>query len=279
VTDKILIAEDEHPLRHVMLTALRKGDPSYEADEAEDGAVALQKLRDAHYDLLVTDLVMPNMDGVELLHTLHDEMPGLPVIVLTAMTDAEYILNCFKEGAWDYCLKPFDVHVLRAAVRRALMIGDRFEQRTDDFKLLAEGARHIELYAASDVEYVLRFRIFTEILLRAQIPASLREDIRLAIEEIGKNAVEWGNKNDRGKRIRMAYTCDGETLTFEVEDEGEGFKPEDVPDPTADPLAHIQRRIEEGKRAGGYGLHIIKQVMDEVVFNERGNKVTMTKRL
>ena len=103
--------------------------------------------------------------------------------------------------------------------------------------------------------------------------------MRLAIEEIGKNAVEWGNKNDRNKRIRMSYTCDEEQLTFEVEDEGEGFKPKDIPDPTTDPLAHIQRRMDEGKRAGGYGIHIIRQVMDEVTFNERGNKVTMTKRL
>jgi serine/threonine-protein kinase RsbW len=105
----------------------------------------------------------------------------------------------------------------------------------------------------------------------------VREDVRLAVEELGRNAVEWGNKFDHHKRVRLSYRLFDDRIVFRIEDEGEGFLPEAVPDPSIDPIAHVERRAREGKRHGGFGIHIVKSMMDAVEYNEKGNVVEMTK--
>ena len=137
----------------------------------------------------------------------------------------------------------------------------------------------VELTASTDVEYLSRFRAFTEVLLSSKLDEEAREDIRLAIEEIGRNAIEWGNRGDRSKKIHLAYCLFPDRLVIKIEDEGEGFIPEDLDDPSIDPVAHIHRRRREGKRVGGYGIYIVRKVMDEVLFSKKGNSVIMTKRL
>jgi len=104
-------------------------------------------------------------------------------------------------------------------------------------------------------------------------------DIRLAIDEIGENAVEWGNREDRSKKIRLQYRMLPDRIVFRIEDEGEGFDVDAVADPSKDPFAHIMERMTEGKRMGGYGIFMTKKVMDDVIFSRRGNVVMMTKRL
>ena len=66
---------------------------------------------------------------------------------------------------------------------------------------------------------------------------------------------------------------------LQVADEGEGFMPAEVPDPSVDPLAHINDRMQNGKRLGGYGIHLIKSLMDKVLFNAKGNVVIAIKYL
>ena len=72
---------------------------------------------------------------------------------------------------------------------------------------------------------------------------------------------------------------DGVEALKAIADEGSGFKPTDVPDPSADPLAHIKSRQKAGKRLGGYGIHLVRNLMDKVTWNERGNKVIAIKYL
>jgi CheY-like chemotaxis protein/anti-sigma regulatory factor (Ser/Thr protein kinase) len=273
------VAEDERAMREVIRHALTNTEEAYEVDTAADGAEALRKLHETEYDVLLTDLIMPNLDGVELLDRVRTESPWLPTVVLTAMAGDEYILDCLARGAWDYILKPFEVPQLRAVVKRALIVSASFEQQRGDFDLRTDGENRVELHAVSDIEYVLRFRRFTELLLRSRLTSEMREDLRLAIEEIGRNAIEWGNREDRSKRVRLSYEVTDDRVVFRIEDEGSGFLHRELPDPSIDPIKHMERRLGEGKRPGGFGVHIIRGVMDEVVYNEKGNVVTMTKHL
>ena len=68
-------------------------------------------------------------------------------------------------------------------------------------------------------------------------------------------------------------------IILSITDEGSGFKPVDVPDPSEDPIAHIEYRQGQGKRLGGYGIHLVRNIMDKVTWNERGNKVIAIKYL
>jgi CheY-like chemotaxis protein/anti-sigma regulatory factor (Ser/Thr protein kinase) len=251
-----------------------------EVQEAPDGARALEMVRADGHDLVISDIMMPRMDGLSLLRELRRERPDLPVIVVTAVSDERHILQCLADGAWDYILKPFDLDHVRAAVRRALGAGSNLAHAAPgDVAVVSGGPGWLELTSASEVEYLHRFRKFTEVLLGARLSPGDREDIRLAVEELGRNAIEWGNRNERGKRVRFAFALFDDRLVFKIEDEGEGFCAEALADPSVDPIAHIERRRAEGKRPGGYGVHIVRKIMDEVSYSDRGNSVIMTKFL
>jgi serine/threonine-protein kinase RsbW len=93
--------------------------------------------------------------------------------------------------------------------------------------------------------------------------------IKLAVEEAVVNAVKHGNELDPDKRVRIGYTITGDRFDIRIEDEGPGFNPADVPDPTTD---------EGRERPCGRGLLLINGFMDEVRYHGRCNVVTMTKR-
>lgn len=277
--NRILVVDDEPNIRAVLRDILLVGDTGFEVDEAADGREGLEKIRAGDVDVAIADIMMPRMSGIELLQILQDEGPRLPVIMITAVREQDDILECLKRGAWDYILKPFDIDQVRSAVRRALAVSRQLETRPEDIEIVSSGPGWLELTAASEVEYLHRFRKFTEVLLGAHLGSTEREDIRLAVEEIGRNAIEWGNRYDRGKRVRLSYARHPDRIVFRIEDEGEGFLHRELRDPSADPVEHMNIRRQEGKRPGGYGIFIVKKIMDEVKYSEAGNVVTMTKML
>jgi serine/threonine-protein kinase RsbW len=92
--------------------------------------------------------------------------------------------------------------------------------------------------------------------------------VRLALEEALVNAIKHGNQMDRSKKVRVSYRFLPDRLEIHITDEGTGFDPEDVPDPTA---------VENLERPCGRGLMLMRHYMTEVAYNNRGNSVRMTK--
>jgi serine/threonine-protein kinase RsbW len=114
-------------------------------------------------------------------------------------------------------------------------------------------------------------RVCKQILAKLKAHSFPNEDIfsvHLAMEEAFINAVEHGNKMDANKEVRIDYSIDGDKVEIAMTDEGEGFKPNNVPDP---------RYGENLYKTDGRGLFLIKAYMNEVEFNERGNCVRMVK--
>jgi len=95
-------------------------------------------------------------------------------------------------------------------------------------------------------------------------------DIRLCVEEVVRNAMMHGNNNDKGLNVLVSYWLEGDRLIIEVEDEGRGFDLGKVPDPT------IEENIMKGS---GRGVYIVRKLMDKMEFNDKGNKVRLTKYL
>jgi serine/threonine-protein kinase RsbW len=93
--------------------------------------------------------------------------------------------------------------------------------------------------------------------------------IRLAVEEALVNAIKHGNQMDRTKKVRIAYRVHADRFDILIADEGGGFDPNEVPDPT---------RVENLERPCGRGLMLMRHYMNQVCFNARGNSVCMTKR-
>jgi len=117
----ILVADDEDSMRHVLTLTLRAlGYPN--VSEARDGAAALTALRDRPFDLLITDMQMPMMDGFDLLKAIKDDpfLRHLPVIVASGMNDLAAVVRCIELGAEDFLTKPVNPTLLRARVSASL---------------------------------------------------------------------------------------------------------------------------------------------------------------
>ena len=116
----ILVVDDEDKIRRIIKLMLSvKG---HKIDEAKDGEEAFLKLKEDYYDLVIADIKMPKMDGMELLKRINDEGIGVPVVFITAYATVESAVEAMKMGAVDYIPKPFDEDRLLLTVEKALGI-------------------------------------------------------------------------------------------------------------------------------------------------------------
>jgi DNA-binding NtrC family response regulator len=120
VARKVLVVDDETGFRD-MLTWNLRGD-GVDVDTAKDGLEAQRKLAEAAfgYSLVLTDITMPGVDGLKLLHHIRSAVPSLPVILMTGFGTVEMAVQAMKAGATDFVLKPFDVQGMISRVRRVL---------------------------------------------------------------------------------------------------------------------------------------------------------------
>ncbi len=119
---QILVVDDEPNLRRVLSAQLSRD--GYDVHTAEDGEQALSVIRDNHIDLVITDLRMPKMDGMELLRSALALDEELPVIMITAHGTVDNAVEALKTGAFDYITKPFDQAEVRTIVKKALRTRD-----------------------------------------------------------------------------------------------------------------------------------------------------------
>jgi DNA-binding NtrC family response regulator len=118
---KILVVDDDQGVRIELFETLIKQD--LEVSVAENGRMALEILNREPVDLVVTDIKMPEMDGLELLKRAKIVCPSVPVVVMTGFATVDSAILAMKLGAFDYILKPFPMEVMQEAVARALMVG------------------------------------------------------------------------------------------------------------------------------------------------------------
>ena len=114
---KVLVVDDEEASR-VGLSSLLSAW-GYEVEEASDGQEALEKARTALPSVVITDLVMPNLDGLSLLRSLQEELPFATVILLTGQGRIDTAVAAMKEGAYDFLTKPVDVARLKVLIPKA----------------------------------------------------------------------------------------------------------------------------------------------------------------
>jgi DNA-binding response OmpR family regulator len=129
MSEKILIVDDEKEMRHLLATCLQH--QKFEIDEAASGYDALKKLMDTSYDLILLDVMMPTVDGFEVLKQIREKVnKDLPVVLLTALGETEKVVKGLKLGADDYIVKPFEPSELVARIESVLRRSKRGEQTT-----------------------------------------------------------------------------------------------------------------------------------------------------
>lgn len=277
----VLLAEDNAFQRDVVSSQLEQGG-RFHVTACPDGVAALEELRERDYDvdLLLTDIKMPRLDGVGLLEALHEEAPDLPAVVLSAERDEGLILECLRLGAADYLFKSASrsAGALQEKLVDVLLRRGHYGPAAPP-KIKRDADGWVTLTGMTNLEYIARFRDFSESLFAASMPAEDRATMRFVIDELGRNAAEWGNGFDGDKRLQLSYRLSRGRVEIRVRDEGQGFDLDTLRDPAGDMAGHVRRRMASGKRPGGFGIALVRKMMDEVHFNPAGNEVVAVKFL
>ena len=144
---KILIIEDEAAIRRVLKKIISEENESYKVEEAEDGLVGIEMMTKSDFDLVLCDIKMPKMDGVEVLEKLKKIKPEIPVVMISGHGDLDTAVNTMRLGAFDYISKPPDLNRLLNTVRNAL---DRKELVVENKLLKKKVSKKYEMIGDSE---------------------------------------------------------------------------------------------------------------------------------
>ncbi len=143
---KILVIEDESAIRRVLVKILSEENEAYQVEEAEHGAAGLDLVKKNDYDLVLCDIKMPRMDGVEVLQEARKLKPEVPFIMISGHGDLDTAVNTMRLGAFDYISKPPDLNRLLTTVRNAL---DRKELIVENKILKKKVSKNYEMVGKS----------------------------------------------------------------------------------------------------------------------------------
>lgn len=272
----ILVVDDDDTTRLVIRKVL--GNAGFDVSEARDGMEALQILGSQHFDLMLLDVWMPRMTGLDLLAELRNLERVPRVMVMTSDDAPETLLKAVRERAFSYVHKPVEATKLLSTVRESLAAPE-----PPPIEVLSARADWVELRVPCSREAVNRIEAVMA-QLETNLPRETRESIGFALRELAMNAVEWGGRLDPTRTVRISCLRAKRMILYRIADPGAGFKIEDLPhaaigQPPDDPIAHMQVRESLGLRPGGFGLLSVRETVDELLYNEQRNEVVFVKYL
>ena len=144
---KILVIEDEAAIRRVLVKILSEENDKYEVEEAEDGLIGVDKIKKDDFDLVLCDIKMPKMDGVEVLEAVKKLKPEIPIVMISGHGDLDTAVNTMRLGAFDYISKPPDLNRLLNTVRNAL---DKKELVVENTLLKRKVSKNYEMIGESE---------------------------------------------------------------------------------------------------------------------------------
>lgn len=271
-----LIIEDD-PDASLLLASLIE-ERGYRTVQTPSGEEGLKLARESEPDLLFLDIMLPDLDGYKICETLKldRETNPIPIVMVTALSTPDNRLKGFRVGADAYVSKPYTPEDIDQAMKEALE--SRARVRNEHLDLFV----HFDL--ASEAENLQAVNdLFGTFLHHSNFSEKEIHQLRTALLEMGQNAIEWGNRHDRDKLVRISTRVTPGTVEIRIVDEGPGFDPANIPHAAAsgaeDPTQHFTVRQMLGLRDGGFGILITKGLVDEVHYNETGNAVTLVKRM
>lgn len=290
----LVLVVDDSPIDRALAGGLLKKQAKCEVIYADDGKQGLQSACDNHPDLIVTDMQMPIMNGLEMVAKLRQQELQTPVILMTATGSEDLAVQALHAGASSYVPKRSLAAQLVDTVRSVLnvanedreqtMLMGRLQSHTETFLLQNRAeecrslTRHLQVTLARlwNINLTLRLRVglaVEEALLNALYHGNL--EVSSKLKELPDNSFyDLANQRQTEQPFsdRRIVVTSQTTMTetrYVITDEGPGFDIKNLPDPT-DPENII--------RPSGRGVMLMNAFMDEVKYNERGNQVTLVKR-
>ncbi len=287
-----LVVDDSAMDRHLAGGILQKLE-GWRVSYASNGIEALATLERDGADLVLTDLLMPEMDGLELVQSVRTQFPQVPVILMTAHGSEDIAIQALQKGAASYVPKKSLARDLAETVDQVITLAQSHRNQRRILECLDHHETHFNLENDTTLIPPLVGHIEEQVTrLKLCEPSGLIL-LGVALHEALTNAIQHGNlelsselkqkdekefyrlANERRqqspykqRRVIVKAVLNRDEAVFTVRDEGKGFDPAIVPDPS-DPT-----NLE---RVHGRGLLLIQTFMDHVEHNERGNEITMVK--
>ena len=278
----ILVIDDDPELHDLISFALKR--EGYEVINARDAFEGLDAIEKQPVDLVLLDVMMPKMGGLEMLSRLRIYNKDLRVIIMTALSAPETAISALRDQASDFLAKPFDVNQLLAAVENAFNLAPE----KINIEVLSARPEWIELRVPCDPAAIEPLEHLMS-QLKTDLPRITRESVTYAFREMLRNAIEHGGKNDPTQYVEVGYLRSPRMILYRIKDPGEGFSIESLYHPTGpiaaflnpegDPMLHERAREDQGMRPGGFGILIARDMVDEMIYNERHNEVVLIKYL
>jgi CheY-like chemotaxis protein len=262
---KILVVDDEAAITDLLQVCL--AEKGYAVSTAANGKEALEALRAEEFDLIITDLRMPRLDGLQLLKAAKDINPRLPVIFISGYGEAKTVVAALKAGAENFLAKPLDLALLEQVVEQTLALACLQPRRCP----LPTISQETRLEAPSRPECVqdLVYQLALSAVAVGFASPDLDSNLKLALVEAVTNAMEHGNNWDEKKLVQISAVLSRGEMKVTIKDQGPGFNHRKLMNPTTSEHLLTER---------GRGVFLVSAIMDEVVYNQAGNQVTLIKR-
>ncbi|EQA46099.1 response regulator receiver domain protein [Leptospira broomii serovar Hurstbridge str. 5399] len=290
---KILFVDDEEVIRDLFQEIFGS---EYELTLAGTAEQALEIADSDAFDLIITDIRLPRMNGIELITKLREKGVETPFIVITGNQDIQISINALRLGAVDFFLKPFRMEAIRYSLLRFRNLFYAGKDLVDKrFFQVRESKQKFAL-----IPRLGNLNQYVHLILRSisHLPGLHSDDLlslKVSLYELVGNAIEHGcarisyhqkqelmfKENDyfsyvdnicesKEEWIEVEVHYDDKQVTVILEDKGEGFDPDRVPDPVNDPNA---------SQLSGRGIFLVRMNVDSLEYNGKGNRVTFVKKL
>jgi DNA-binding NarL/FixJ family response regulator len=247
-------------------------------EERPDLAATLEAARSQRFDLIVTSPDSSAKDDVEFLRRVRRVSPHTRVIILTDDSHPEDVIASMREHAFGYLSRDLTVDALAQTLDAVLAT----PTWTDGIEVISATPKLITLAVRCNLVAAERLMQFMKEI--TDLPEAEARDAGMAFREMLMNAMEHGGKFDPEKYVEVSYVRTRHLVMARIKDPGDGFSLEEVRhaaigNPPDDPIAHMVRRNEAGMRPGGFGVMLTKNLVDELIYGEKGNEVLLVKYL
>ena len=239
----------------------------YVVMSAYDGQAGLKAFQGGFFDLVLSGLRLPEIDGMQLLKAIKSINPRVPIIIISGEGDVATVVDSLKHGAENFLTKPLQMDTLNKIIEQALTIS--YQKLGTSFLVCkAQQTTYIQCPSQPEAISEIVFFIAQSSVIINFAEYDLDNNIKLALVEAITNSMEHGNGWDETKMVSMQIDVSPQQLKVIISDCGEGFDHNSPPDPT-DPENLLLER--------GRGIFLIKAIMDEVIYNSKGNEITIIK--
>jgi len=251
----------------------------YEIDRACGSVDALRRLRQRAYDVLVTSSRTHVDEDLALFEESRQLRPGLKAIFLAPAVTPPDVIAALRARVFACLVPPFDAGEIADLIRGA---ADSIES-SDAIQVLSARAEWISLRVTCNLVTADRLTSFMT-ALRGDVNQQVRNDLLTAFREVLLNAMEHGAGFDSEKVIDVTAVRTERAVVYHFRDPGPGFDTDmlahaAIGNPAHEPIAHLERRASQGLRPGGFGMLLVRKLVDEVMYSEAGNEVLLIKHL